>query len=343
MSESAPNRRPATRLDVARLAGVSTAVVSYVINDGPRPVAAATRAKVLRAIEALGYLPNANARALKRGTTGMLGLLVPEILNPYHSEIIDALDAAAARRDRMLLLAVTRLDPEREAVLLRDLIERGVDGLILLTHLHDERLYSAANGRARQVLLDRSSPVPGFTAFGTDHVDGARRATEHLISHGHTRIALACGPLEPGSVGLRVTGWQDALDAHGLQRIPPAITSWDRDGGYAAVEQLLERPDPPTAILAGSDLLAIGALRALRDRGLSVPGDMAVISYDGTPEASYAAPRLTTLRQPFEDIADAAIASLLGQGPESGHRLFPMEFLAGESCGCGQQTIVDSS
>ncbi|MDF1489445.1 LacI family DNA-binding transcriptional regulator [Tessaracoccus caeni] len=334
MTESAPNRRPATRVDVARLAGVSTAVVSYVINDGPRPVAPKTRAKVLRAIEALGYLPNANARALKRGTTGMLGLLVPEILNPYHSEFIDALDAAAARRDRMLLLAVTRLDPDREATLLRDLIERGVDGLLLLSHLHDERLYTAATGRTQQVLLDRSAPVPGFTAFGTDHVDGARRATEHLVAHGHERIALVCGPLQPSIVGLRVEGWQAALDEHGLVRIPPAITSWSRDGGYTAVEQLLRHPDPPTAILAGSDLIAIGVLRALRDRGIAVPDDMAVISYDGTPEANYATPRLTTLRQPFEDIADAAVASLVDQDSGPDHRLFPMEFLAGESCGC---------
>ncbi|MBG0717043.1 LacI family transcriptional regulator [Microbacterium sp. 2C] len=329
--------RPATRADVARLAGVSTAVVSYVVNDGPRPVADATRDRVLRAIRSLDYRPNASARALKRGSTKLLGLVLSEIINPFHSECIDALDSAASRRGYSILLASTHGDPERERLMRASLVERGVDGMIFLSLFPDDPADAATravDAGIPRLILDRSHPAQGFSTVGADAVEGARLATEHLLSHGHRRIAYIEGPLHPIVRDGRRSGWENALAAAGIRAPAPVVTDWSRAGGAEAVRILMDSPEPPTAVFAGSDLTAVGALQALHERGLRVPEDVAIVSFDGTAESEYAWPPLTTVRQPFGKMAQAAIESFV-DGPKTPRaQVFPMQLILRASCGC---------
>lgn len=330
--------RPTTRADVARLAGVSTAVVSYVVNNGPRPVASATRQKVLDAIRELDYHPNPSARALKTGSTGLIGVVVPEILNSYFSEFVDAIDVAARNQGKSILLSITHEDPSTEAEVIPSLVSRGVDSLIYNCRLVDTDLYQAGDIRIPRVLLDRADLVGGIPAIGADLGQGARLATEHLAGHGHTRIGFIGGPLPADRRDYRRLAWQDVLAERGLPAQEPAITAWRPTGGFEGAQQLLDRPEPPTAIFAASDQIAIGVLHALHQRGLRVPGDIAVVSLDGTAETAYSWPPLTTVRQPFEAMAEAALAEL-SQGSATAplqrdRTLFPMTLLVRASCGC---------
>ncbi|MDN5985557.1 MAG: LacI family transcriptional regulator [Propionibacterium sp.] len=328
--------RPTTRADVARRAGVSPAVVSYVVNDGPRPVASQTRRRVLEAIRELGYHPNPSARALKTGSTGLIGVVVPEILNAYFSEFVDAIDVAARRRASSILLSITHEDAGTEKEVVASLVNRGVDSLIFNCRLVNTELYQAGDPRIPRVLLDRSTPVGEIPAFGADLAMGARLATEHLVGHGHTRIGYVGGPLPDDHADFRRDAWQTVLEERELPLLSPAITAWDRNGGHQGAQELLDRPEPPTAIFAASDQIAIGVMHALHQRRLRIPDDVAVVSLDGTAETAYSWPSLTTVRQPFEAMAEAAIAALTGP-PEPGTRtLFPMTLQVRASCGCHQ-------
>lgn len=327
-------RRATTRADVARLAGVSTAVVSYVINNGPRGVSPHTRERVEWAIEQLEYRPNPSARALKTGTTGLIGVVVPETLNAYFAEFIEAIDAAARDRGSSIMLGITHEDPDREASLLGSLVDQGVDGLIINCRLVDESLYHINGARTPRVLLDRSLPVEGLTTIGADLSSGARMLTEHLVEHGHRRIGYIGGPVPRGGVDLRLAAWEEVVREHELPHVKPAITSWDREGGFEGTRQLLSHDDPPTAIFAASDFIAIGALRALYEQGRRIPEDVAVVSLDGTAEATYAWPALTTARQPFEEMSRLAVEALVAPEPRPLHTIVPMTLVLGASCGC---------
>ncbi|MCI1787618.1 MAG: LacI family transcriptional regulator [Actinomyces sp.] len=326
--------RPATRSDVARLAGVSTAVVSYVVNDGPRGVSEATRRRVLRAIRQLGYRPNPNARALKVGSTGLVGVVVPEVLNTYYAEFIDAIDTIARSRGSAVLPGITHEDSGLEADLVPFLVDRGVDSLIFICYLQNEELYRLGLPRIPRVLVDRSLPVPGLATVGADFTGGTRIAVSHLADHGHRRIGYIGGPLP--AIDLRRQAWDDVLRERELPRTPPAITSWDREGGYNGARILLNSGDPPTAIFAASDLIGVGALRAIRELGLSVPDDVALISFDGTAESTFSWPPLTTVRQPFTEMARQALDTLAHPDGEATHTLFPMSLIVRSSCGCGR-------
>lgn len=326
--------RPTTRADVARLAGVSTAVVSYVVNDGPRPVSAETRQRVLQAIDQLGYRPNANARALKTRSTGLIGVVVPEVLNAYYAEFVEAINAAAQTQGSSLLLGITHDDPDTETNLVPSLVDRGVDSLIFNCHLADERLYRLGMPHISRVLVDRAFPASGLTTVGADFTAGAHVATSHLADHGHQRIGYIGGPVLAPQIDLRRHAWADVLRERGLPALPPAITSWDREGGYQGANDLLDLPEPPTAIFAGSDFIAVGAMHAVRERGLRIPEDIAVASFDGTAESAYSWPALTTVRQPFEEMARTAVEKLTHSLDEPTHTVFPMELIVRASCGC---------
>lgn len=333
-SASADQSRPTTRAEVARLAGVSTAVVSYVVNGGPRGVAPATRERVLRAIQVLDYRPNSSARALRRGTTHLLGVVVPDIVNPFHAEFVGALDAAASARDRSILLTITHQDPEREYKMITDLIDRGVDALLILTYLFDKRSYTTGESRIRRVIMDESSLGLVTPIVGPDLWQGAEAVTAHLVSHGHTRIGYVAGDMPTPRVDFRRMAWQSVLARHGLATRWESITGWTRQDGYSGARALLERHDRPTAIFAASDLVAIGVLQAIHDLGLRCPGDVAVGSLDGTTESQFSIPPLTTARQPFESMASAALDAAVGSRPVPDSQVFAMDLVIRRSCGC---------
>ncbi|GAB2569904.1 LacI family DNA-binding transcriptional regulator [Microlunatus antarcticus] len=325
-----------TRDDVARQAGVSTAVVSYVVNNGPKPVAPQTAARVRDAIELLDYRPNPSARALRKGRTDIIGLVLADADNPYYTEYASAIGAEAYERGRALMIATARDDLESETRLVEDLLGRQVDGIIAasVSHRPDET-FRRSFRLPPVVLLDTSAPIPGFASVGLDGAQGARLAVEHLAGvHGHRRIGIALGDAAHDLEDPREIGWREALRAAGLPEGPVTRVPWTRDGGYEAGRLLLDSPDPPTAVFACSDLLAVGLLRAGHERGLALPGDLAVVSFDGTKEAEYSWPPLTVVAQPIAAMAREAVSLALDPTRPTPHQQFQGTLVVRRSCGC---------
>lgn len=329
-------RTQVTRKDVARFAGVSTAVVSYVVNKGPKKVAPATEAKVQEAIRLLGYRPNAAARALKLGSTETIGLIVPDNSNPFFSLLARAVEDAAADLGYALLLTNSDGNLTKERRDLRNLASRQVDGVILSSVLFQPDLAELEAAEIPAVLLDHDADTPGFNSVGVDRIAAAKSAVEHLIGHGHTNIALAMGINAGNFLDGREQGWLQALTEAGLPEGPIVRSFFTRDGGYVAGQRLLTAANKPTAIFASSDMQAIGILRALHEAGVSVPDDIALAAYDGSAEAEYSWPSLTTVEQPAQAMAKAAVTALIGarRGEKPKHRTFPTHLRVRNSCGC---------
>jgi LacI family transcriptional regulator len=331
-----PGHRPATRADVARYAGVSTAVVSYVVNDGPRRVAPETAARVRAAIEILNYRPNVNARALKKGSTEMLGLILPDITNPFFAEYARALEVAAASHGYVLVVANSDADEAYESRMVSDLSNRHVDGLLIRTVLPPSGFRAMRHAGRPIVLIDCSTPVPDYPAVGADARQGARLLVDHLITvHGHQSIPLITG--DESSTAPREQGWGDAFQAHDLPPGPIVRTRFTLPGGYEAAQRLLSWPTRPTAVFAASDQLCIGALKAIREAGLRCPEDIAVVSYDGTTESEYCWPPLTVARQPVQAMAEAAVLAVLNlSSTAAAYQRFATDLVIRESCGCSR-------
>ncbi|GAB3944248.1 LacI family DNA-binding transcriptional regulator [Kribbella albertanoniae] len=318
---------PVTRNDVARYAGVSTAVVSYVVNDGPRAVSPQARERVLEAIRVLGYRPNATARALRTGSTQTFGLITPDGGNPLFAELAKAIDKAAAERGYVVLQTSADGDPETERTKVAQLLARQVSGLVLVTPTEAPDLSGAD---VPVVVVNRL--LPGVSSVSPRYREGARAAVEHLAGHGHTRIALVIG--EGGRrVPERERGWREGLRAAGLPDGPAIRVGFSREGGYLAGQWLVGLEERPTAVFASSDLQAIGLLRALREAGLRVPADVAVVAFDGTPEAEYSWPPLTVVRQPVERMAAEVVRQLV-EGTVGEPTAYPTELVVRKSCGC---------
>lgn len=318
----------ATRDDVARRAGVSVAVVSYVVNNGPRPVAAETRRRVLEAIEDLGYRPDTVARHLRTGRSNAIGVVLPDLSLPHFGEMTQVLSELTADRGQQLIIASTEWDMAVERKQLEFMAGRRVDGIVLMSvdPLSDfDWLVSLG---APVVVIDRPEAA----------VQGALTATRHLIDHGHRRIGFVGGPKGLVANKRRRKGWIAALRGRGLDALDDLIvaTGISRPGGYEAAQQLLTRPDPPTGVYVDSDVQAIGLLRAAADLGVSVPADLAVVSGEGTSMAAYAIPSLTTLEIPKREIASEALEALSSGGKAGLQRVSNSDFqlVTRQSCGC---------
>jgi LacI family transcriptional regulator len=332
----APRGGTVTRKDVARYAGVSTAVVSYVVNNGPKKVAPATEAKVQNAIRVLGYRPNAAARALKLGSTETIGLVIPDNGNPFFSLLAHAVEDAAAELGYALLLTNSDGSLGKERRNIRNLAARQVDGVILSSVLMEPDLTDLESADIPAVLLNHSADAPGFNSVGVDLASGAQSAVEHLISHGHTNIGLAMGTNTGNFLDGREQGWLRALTDSGLPEGPIVRGPFTREGGYAAGRRLLASASKLDALFVSSDLQAVGILRALHEAGVSVPEDIAVASFDGSAEAEYSWPPLTTVQQPAKAMAEAAVGALIGahRTREAEHLIFPTDLQVRRSCGC---------
>lgn len=330
-SPRAPDARRVTRSDVARYAGVSSAVVSYVLNGGPKPVATATRARVLDAIELLGYRPNAAARALSRGVTDMLGMIVPDSRNPYFAELVHAVDGAAQQHGCTLLVINSDSRRSTDADHIAGLASHQLDGLVVADTLAPAERRLIASLGVPLVLVNQFSADTSVAAYGVDYFEGARTGVQHLIEHGHRRIAFIGG--DP-AIDQRERGWMDALTAADLPLGPRYRVGFSLASGYRAGLELADEPDRPTAVFVASDQLAFSALSALHERGLRVPEDVAVVSFDGSAESLYAWPALTTVAQPIERMASAAISRLLSGATEAVFETYPTHLIVRRSCGC---------
>lgn len=328
------------RSDVARLAGTSPAVVSYVLNGGPRGVSAAARARVLAAVEQLGYHPNGIARSLRMNRTMTLGLVVPDTSNPFFAELGRAIEEAAFACGYTLLVGNAAEDDERQTGYVRTFLARQVDGLFLvpahgaagcLPHLH--------RTRTPWVAIDRRLPGMEAATVLVDNSDGARTAVEHLIGHGRTRIGCIAGPQDVMPATDRVAGWREALAEAGVRPSAMRVVhgQFGRRAGYLAAQEILadRRHD---ALFVASDEQAVGALRAVTELGLRCPDDVAIASFDGIAATAYSTPALTTMAQPFGKIGETAVTGLVDRIADpalpASTTVLPVALIARGSCGC---------
>lgn len=330
------------RADVARLAGVSPAVVSYVLNHS-HPVAPQTRAKVESAIAQLGYRPNALARSLATARTHTSGLLLPDSSNPYFAQLASSVEDAALKAGFVVLLGNGADNERRELGYVRTFLDRQVDGIIAVPGGEfDTGWREISKVGIPAVSLDRLPSDLGLPSVVVDNLRGGRTATEHLAWHGRTRIACITGPHEMSPARERAEGWELGLRAAGLPVAKERLIRgpFTAEAGHAAMLELLDQVDGIDGVFVGSDLQAVGALRALADRGLQAGRDVAVVSFDGTILSEYTTPRLTTVAQPFERLASEAVRMLtaLIENPDrdrSGmHLVLPAVLVPRDTCGC---------
>ncbi len=330
---------PVTRADVAKRAGVSPALVSYVLNSGPRPVSAETRRRVLQAIEELGYRPNRIARALRENRTHSIAMLMPDYVNPHFAELAQAVENEAFANDYILLIGTANNDIARERSYLRSFVDRQVDGLLLISAASSPDVALITEARIPVVLLDRAPQDSGFSTVTIDNQRASREAVEHLLWHGRRAPAYIGGPSELDAVAERDAGWRQALESAGVTSVPPLVhTNFSREAGYEAMRTLLLSPDPIDSVFVASDAQAIGAIRACVELGRRVPDDIALVAFDGTQAGAFTEPRLTSVEQGIENIARVAVLELLqrvkNNGSPARHQVLKPHLRIGGTCGC---------
>lgn len=298
--------------DVARRARVTTATVSNVITQRV-PVSAKTRARVLQAIEELGYRPNLVARGLAQGKTLTLALVVPTISNPFFAEVVEEVERVADQHDYQLLLSMTHNSPEEGKRHLERMASRWVDGFIVMGMAGDLTDVLALKNAGKEVVLSVWNQDPRTQSLPIVDIDfrlAGELATRHLLEYGHRRIATI---LEEPVQLTRRQGFQAALAEAGIPALPEYIRQGDSsfESGYKCTLELLALPVPPTAIFAGNDWMALGAIEAIASQGLSVPNDLSVVGVDDITLAAHANPRLTTISTPKREMARAATELLL--------------------------------
>ncbi|MDX6362519.1 MAG: hypothetical protein QOC85_1526 [Streptomyces sp.] len=301
--------------DVAEHAGVSIKTVSNVVNNYPH-VTPGMRARVQEAIDELGYRPNLTARHLRKGRTGIIALAVPELGNPYFAELAGAVVDAAAEHEFTVLLDHTRGDREQEVLVSQGFRANVIDGLILSPlELESEDLRGRTDDVPLVLLGEREYDLP-YDHIAIDNVAAARTAVRHLLSRGRTRIAYLGARTDSANrpAHLRLAGWREELTEAGVpapDSLVVPVGGWDRAEGARAMARLLDSGVRPDAVFAYNDLVAIGAMRVLHERGLRVPWDVAVAGFDDIEEGHFGAVTLTTVSPDKQAIARMAVASLL--------------------------------
>lgn len=311
--ESMPNR--ITMEDVAREAGVSIMTVSRVVNDR-RDVSLTTRRQVLEVIERLGYRPSGIARGLVTKHTRTLGLVVPDISNPFFASLVRGAEQEAYAEEYSVFLGNTDEDPQRELAIIRSLDEKRVDGLLLCSsRLSESELAAVAARFSAMVLVSRQIEQDCVGTALIDDELGGRLVTEHLLNSGHRKIGVISGPQISLSTRGRLQGYRNALHAAGI----PYNPDWVRhcspvvSGGAQAARELLTSHPELTAFFCHNDLVAVGALQACSEAGLRVPDDFAIVGYDDIPLASLVTPTLTTCAVPRHELGARAMRLLLDQ------------------------------
>jgi LacI family transcriptional regulator len=319
------NRTRITRKDVAERAGVSVAVVSYVVNDGPRPVAPETRAKVEKAIEELDYYPNELARGLRLQQSSTIGLITPDFTNPVYGEKAQAIQEVCLPNGYLMLFVYSGNNPDREKKLVRMFRAKRVDGVIMQPVTSDplEAIEPLRQARIPVVLLQHD--CPGVHCVVLTDVQGGQMAAKHLLDLGHRRIGLIKGRLPSAArAEERLIGYRQTLEAAGIDPDPALVVVSDvtQSAGFQAMQHLLALPESPTAVFCHNDVLALGAMHAIRAAGLSIPGDISVVGYDDTAGSAHLAPPLTTIRFSRREMGRQA-ATMLFQAIEQQEEFEP--------------------
>lgn len=300
--------------DVARRAGVSITTVSRVLNNtGGYPVKAATRERVLSAVEELGYRPNDLARGLLSKRSRTIGLLIPDISNPYYPELSLGVEDTAYENGYSVIFCNTSRQAEKLEHYVDVLLQKRADGIIIAGGGTDFAPVLRAIGDFEvQVTVVGRHGTP-FPSVQIDNVHAARKAISHLLDLGHERIAFISGPMNLSSVQDRLDGYRSSLEQFGGAREDRLVREGDfqYESGYRAALSLLRDSDPPTAIFAANDRMAIGAISAALDTGLGVPDELSVVGFDDIAMARYVRPTLTTVSLSDYEMGVAAMRSML--------------------------------
>ncbi len=326
--------------DVAKRAGVSAITVSRAMNNSGA-VNSDTRARINKAIAELHYVPNTLARSFRSKQTCLLALVLPDITNPFWTTIARGVDDAASRNGFHVILCNTDESPEKEANHLSVLLQRRVDGIILAPTTDDKnKILQLKQHSMLCVLIDRRVDGSKCDTIVSNGREGSMKMTQHLLELGHRRIAIVAGPAEIATGQERVEGYRSALAQSGIPINEDYIVrgSYNEASGYQLVKLLLELNPRPTAIFAGNNFMAVGALHALREAGLRIPEDVALAGFDDIPQGSLISPALTVVSQPAYEMGVSAAESLIARlsGKYRGKPrdiVFDTSIIIRESCG----------
>jgi LacI family transcriptional regulator len=330
--------------DVARLSGVSSMTVSRVINGSER-VSPETRQRVERAIAELGYVPSRLARGFIRQKTGTLALIVPDVANPFFTLVVRGAEDVARRAGYRMILCDTRADLAIEREVMEEMIAHRVEGIAIapVSDRSKGHLLRLERFGVQYVLIDRTVPGVECDVVVGDSVGGARRLVEHLISLGHRRIGFITEGDEVSTARDRGRGYIDALEGAGVPLDNGLIvrSTPDAQGGLDGMRRLLELDDPPTAVFTVNNLVAVGAIEAVRADDLDVPDDIALVCFDDIEYASRLYPFLTVMAQPAETLGTLGTQLLLerieGRAPDQRRLVvLPAQFIVRQSSGDGR-------
>lgn len=332
---------PVNLKELAKLAGVHPSTVARVLNDDPHQrVSEDVRSRIVALAHEYGYQPNHLARSLRTKRSFVVGTVIPDIANPFFAILFRGIEDALAARGYSVILANTDDDVNREQSSIAMLRGRQVDGLILATaRRHDPSIDALAAAGFPFVMVNRHTDTNAGNAVMPDDYDGAIKAVEHLYALGHRHIAHIYGSDEMSTGHLRRVGYEEGMRRHNLPIDPKLIVSgsFREQGGYEAMQRLLTLAQPPTAVFAVNDLAAVGATRALEERGLQVPRDVSVVGFNDLSTVVGPSRQLTTLHFPLHEMGRAAGERLLAELSSEPHMteslVIPVELLVRESTG----------
>ncbi len=321
----------ATMKDVAERAGVSTATVSRALMN-PEKVSAATRQKVEQAVIDVGYSPHALARNAKRSESRTILVIVPDICDPFFSEIIRGIETTAAQEGYLVLIGDCAHQNQQEKSFLNLMLTRQIDGMVLLgSQLPFDTGVEEQRNLPPMVMANEFAPELELPTVHIDNLTAAFEAVNHLYQLGHRRIACIAGPEQMPLSHYRLQGYIQSLRRNGLTVVPEYIVRGDFtfEAGAAALKQLMALPQPPEALFCHSDIMALGALSQAKAQGLRVPQDISLVGFDDIELARYSDPQLTTVAQPRFAIGREAMLLLLeqlqGKSVSNGSRLLDSE------------------
>lgn len=317
-------KKPVTLNDIAARSGVAAMTVSRVINRSGY-VSEETRRRVQAAVEEMNYRRNGIARSLKRQRTETVGLVLGDISNPYSTELANAVREGLSAHGYNVFICISEQSAKEDIAAFDSLVDHNVDGLIVATRSNkqgDSHLASIADSSLPIVAVGRDFRHANVDNVSADNYQGGFEATQHLIDLGHERIAFLGAAYEDRGSLKRLQGYLDALKRHGLEADERLITGRSRaiadvpgysteKVGYEGMKRLLALPNRPTAVFARNDFTAVGAISAIKESGLSIPNDIAIVGFDDIPLAAHMMPALTTVRQPMREQGQIAAEMLL--------------------------------
>ncbi len=317
-------KRQVTLSDIAATLGIAPMTVSRVVNRNGY-VSDETREKVLHAVKTMNYRPNGVARSLKRQRTETVGLVLGDISNPYSAELANAVRERLWSSGYNLFICISEQSATEDITAFESLVDHNVDGIIVATRSNeegDDRLRDIVDSQMPVVVIGRDFQYDGVDYVSADNMTGGFEATQHLIDLGHQRIGFIGADIKNRGSLKRLQGYLNALKAHDIEVDERLVTgrkeaTSDVPGystermGYEGMKRLLSLPSRPTAVFARNDFTAVGAMTAIKEAGLSIPKDVAIVGFDDIPMATHTSPPLTTVRQPMRQQGQIAAEMLL--------------------------------